>query len=207
MCTRRCVPTLRKGRAPCSRSPTTTAVRGYDGPEMKVRRRAPLQNAVRRASEDFRRRSVLVRFSWIRRRTNSSIDTPIWRASRRSQDLSPGSTSRTVDAVTHAGGSGSVDTLLATDRSRPSIPPVLLVFQRSALSELRSALRELPFQPFSAVRCELDPSLDLSRGPATAQAPPRPWGRDGRRRRKGIARVFALRVIEQPRSYFPCSRS
>ncbi len=48
------------------------------------------------------------------------------------------------------------------------------VFQRRALFELRYALRELPFKPFSAERCELDPSPDLSVGPAAAQAPSRP---------------------------------
>ena len=46
------------------------------------------------ASDGFGRRSVLARFSRIRWRTSSSIDTPISRASRLSQTLSPGSMSR-----------------------------------------------------------------------------------------------------------------
>ncbi len=48
------------------------------------------------ASEALDRRSALVRFSWIRRRTSSSVDTPICLASRLSQALFPGWISRTV---------------------------------------------------------------------------------------------------------------
>ena len=64
--------------------------------------------------------------------------------------------------------------LVAADRTRSSIPLVLFVFQRCAVSELRYALREFPFKPLSAERRELDPPLDLRRGPAAAQAPTRP---------------------------------
>ena len=49
-----------------------------------------------KASDGFRPRSVVVHLSCIRRRPSSSIDTPVRRASRQSQDLSPGSMSRTV---------------------------------------------------------------------------------------------------------------
>ena len=44
-------------------------------------------------------RRQIARVSRIRRRTSSSIDTPACRASRRSQDLSPGSMSRTTMLV------------------------------------------------------------------------------------------------------------
>lgn len=55
---------------------------------------------------------------------------------------------------------------------RPS--PDSFLFQRRALFEPDKASREFPFKPFSAERRELDPCADLGRGPAAAQAPPRP---------------------------------